>query len=442
LELYKSIIYGIVQGLTEWLPISSTAHLRVVPALLGWKDPGAAYTAVLQWGTLVAALIYFRADVVRILGAVVRGIWNNRPLESFDARMGWMIVMGTIPVAVLGLLFKKHIETTLRSLYVISAAAIGLALVLMLAEQMVVWRQRAGRPQKELGQLGWWDALVIGLFQAVALIPGASRSGVTITGGLFRNATRETAARFSFLLSLPAVFAAGVLELYKERHELLKTQDHVVNLIIATIIAGVVGYASIAWLIGYLKKHTTYIFIGYRVALGLLLMGLLLGDKIPAESEDEKEDSGGSTEVTSSIRPVGGAALELAAAARFDGADADRQPGAANDEAAEHVAEPVRSQVNPAEANGQHERAQHADREDPVSPAAQGQNQQVSEQAISDDRRHRVAAGETVRPLVNLGGGKGRAVAAEKVFEQLIQQFAAALGDRPHQGQQPPPLQQ
>jgi undecaprenyl-diphosphatase len=315
-NLYESIVLGIVQGLTEWLPISSTAHLRVVPVLLGWdKDPGAAYTAVLQWGTLVAALIYFRKDIANIVAGVLRGIWENRPLGNPEARMGWMIVLGTIPVAALGLLFKKHIETTLRSLYVIAAAAIGLALVLTLAEKLVVWRQKEGKPQKRLENLGWWDALVIGLWQAVALIPGASRSGVTITGGLFRNATRETAARFSFLLSLPAVFAAGVLELYKERHELLKTKEDIFNLIIATVIAGVVGYASIAWLIGYLKRHTTYVFISYRIIMGLLLLGLLLADRIPAQPVPDQEEASTS---------VGAPLPQRATAAHFDGGNAGR----------------------------------------------------------------------------------------------------------------------
>jgi undecaprenyl-diphosphatase len=332
-NLYESIVLGIVQGLTEWLPISSTAHLRVVPVLLGWeKEPGAAYTAVLQWGTLVAALIYFRKDVVHIVGGVLRGIWENRPLGNPEARMGWMIFLGTIPVAVLGLLFKHQIEEDWRRISVISAAAIGLALVLLVAERVAVRRQRANLPQKTLANLGWWDAWVVGLFQAVALIPGASRSGVTITGGLFRNMTRETAARFSFLLSLPAVFAAGVKELIDERKELLASHEDVLNLVVAIVISGLVGYASIAWLIGYLKKHTTYIFIGYRIGLGGLLIALLLAGKIPDQMPKKVKEPNEPTipSATSSLRSVGSPARERTAAARLDGGNANRQPSRAN----------------------------------------------------------------------------------------------------------------
>jgi len=276
----QAVIYGVVQGLTEYLPISSTAHLRIVPALFGWGDPGAAFTAVIQIGTLIAVLGYFSKDILRIERATIQGIVGGKPFETLDSRMGWMIAIGTAPVVVLGLLFKKNIETNLRSLYVIATAMIALALVLMLAEWTVRRRAQAGHKLKELADLGWLDAIVVGLSQAVALVPGSSRSGVTITGGLFLGMTRETAARFSFLLSLPSVFAAGMYEMIKHRHELLATRSDEMNLIAATVVSLVVGYASIAFLLGYLKKHTTYVFIVYRLLLGALLFVLLSTGKL------------------------------------------------------------------------------------------------------------------------------------------------------------------
>jgi undecaprenyl-diphosphatase len=280
-----SIILGIIQGLTEFLPISSTAHLRVIPALLDWDDPGAAFTAVIQWGTVFAVIIYFWRDIWRIARATLMELARGQFGQSPEGRLGWLIVLGTIPVVVVGLLLKKHIETTLRSLYVIAASAIVLALVLMVAEYWVRRRQRALQPEKELEQLTWRDALLVGLAQVLALIPGASRSGVTITAALFLGMSRSTAARFSFLLSLPAVFGAGVLELYTKRHELLGSQDQIVNLITCTVVSGLVGYASIAWLLAYLKTHSTYLFIIYRLALGLFLLVLLWGGQLKPEPE-------------------------------------------------------------------------------------------------------------------------------------------------------------
>jgi undecaprenyl-diphosphatase len=266
MTIWHAIVLGIIQGLTEFLPISSTAHLRIVPALLGWQDPGAAFTAVIQLGTLVAVLAYFARDVVGITRGTLTG----------QTRMGWMIAVGTLPVVVLGLLFKHHIESTLRSLYVVAVAMIGLALVLALAE----WVETRRNALRTMEQVGWLDAIVVGCAQAVALIPGSSRSGCTIAGGLFMGLNRETAARFSFLLSLPAVFAAGIFELIKARHELLSTQEHIHDLIVATVVSLIVGYASIAFLLGYLKKHTTWVFIWYRLWVGAALLALLLTGKL------------------------------------------------------------------------------------------------------------------------------------------------------------------
>jgi undecaprenyl-diphosphatase len=280
MTLFQALIIGIVQGLTEFLPISSTAHIRIVPELLGWTDPGAAFTAVIQWGTLVAALLYFRRDIVNLTRAFLSETFSRKFCTSYEGKMAWMIILGTIPIVVLGLTFKKQIETSLRSLYVISASMVLLAFVLLIAEWLVQWRERTLQKQKDFSELNWWDTLTVGFAQAIALIPGASRSGVTITGGLFVGMKRETAARYSFLLSLPAVFGAGVLELYKERHDLLASGSSTSNLVIATVVSGIVGYATIAFLLNYLKRHTTYLFIFYRFALGGLLLALLLAGRL------------------------------------------------------------------------------------------------------------------------------------------------------------------
>ncbi|MGE5313446.1 MAG: undecaprenyl-diphosphatase UppP [Acidobacteriota bacterium] len=282
MSIIQALIYGLIQGLTEFLPISSTAHIRIVPALLGWSDPGAAFTAVIQFGTLVAVLWYFAGDIWRIVRAVVDGLLKKNPLGTFDAKMGWMIAAGTVPVVVFGVLFKHQIETTLRSLYVIAGSMIGLGLLLLLAEVITQSRARSGSQGKPLEAVSWREALSVGFWQAVALIPGSSRSGVTITGGLLSGLTRETAARFSFLLSLPSVFAAGLFELVKERHALFSTEIGVGPVLIATVVSGVVGYASIAFLLGYLKRHTTYIFIAYRLLAGALLLLLLSSGALQA----------------------------------------------------------------------------------------------------------------------------------------------------------------
>ncbi len=275
MTLPEAALLGIVQGLTEFLPVSSSAHLRIIPALAGWADPGAAFTAIVQIGTLVAVLLYFRKDIFTIVRAVVEGVVKRHPLGSAEAKMGWMIVAGTIPIVVFGLLFKSEIETSLRSLYWVSSALIGLALILSLAERKIKVRLAKNLPMKSMKEIGWKEALLIGLAQSVALIPGSSRSGVTITGGLFLNLSREAAARFSFLLSLPSVFAAALLELYKTWGSITASPDGITNIMVATLIAGIVGYASIAFLLNYLKKHTTSIFIAYRLVAGAAILYLV-----------------------------------------------------------------------------------------------------------------------------------------------------------------------
>lgn len=282
MTLGQAVVHGIVQGLTEFLPISSIAHLKIVAQLLGWADPGPAFSAVIQLSVLASLWMYFNRDIARITRATISGLVRGHPLDSPDAKMGWMIAAGTVPIIILGLLFRHQVETSLRSLYVIAGAMIGLAVVLMLAEAVEIHRKRSGHKLKELSDLGWFDAIVVGLSQCAALIPGASRSGSTITGGLFLGMTRETAARFSFLLCIPAVTAAGVFELIKARHELLASQADAFNLFAGTAVSAMVGYLAIAFLLGYLRKHSTWVFIIYRLALGGLLLALLrLGKLTP-----------------------------------------------------------------------------------------------------------------------------------------------------------------
>ncbi|NUN69203.1 MAG: undecaprenyl-diphosphatase UppP [Bacteroidetes bacterium] len=281
MDIIQAIILGIIQGLTEFLPISSTGHLRIIPALLGWGDPGAAFTAVIQFGTLVAVLLYFRTDIVTITSAVIRGIAAKDLFQNRDATLGWMIAAGTVPIVIVGLLLKSQIETTFRSLYVIGVSLIALALVLMAAEWYTKRRAARGERLVTLEELSWKEVMTVGLWQCVALIPGSSRSGTTITGGLFAGMDRATAARFSFLLSLPSVLAAGVLELVKERELLLSSDIGLVNLLTATVVSGVVGYASIAFLLNYLKNHSTYLFIIYRIVAGTALLLALNAGLLP-----------------------------------------------------------------------------------------------------------------------------------------------------------------
>lgn len=275
MSLLEAIVLAVVQGLTEFIPISSTAHLRIVPALLGWDDPGAAFSAVIQIGTLAAVLTYFWRDILRIATAVLADLRRGRLATSHDAKLGWMIVVGTLPIVFFGLTFRDQIETTLRSLYIVSAALAGVALLLALAEWVVHRDRVRGRERRDVGQITWRDAIVVGLAQAVALVPGASRSGVTILGGLGCGLTREAAARFSFLLSIPSILGAGLFQLVEAREELLASNSQAVNLAAALVVSAVVGYATIPWLLGYLRNHSTMLFVVYRLVLAGVLLTLL-----------------------------------------------------------------------------------------------------------------------------------------------------------------------
>ncbi len=268
MSLVEAIVLGLVQGLTEFIPVSSTAHLEIVPVLLGWGDPGAAASAVIQFGTWIAALIYFAGDIVRLVGGFFRGLTTRRVLEDTDSREAWLVIIGTIPIVILGLLLKKHIESTFRGLWIITTMVIVVAILLWLAE-LYAKRQQL----RSFEQLNVTDAIAIGFGQCLALIPGSSRSGSTIMAALFRGVDRPTAARYSFLLSIPAVGAAGFLELFKERHHL--AQLGWTAIVVSVVISFITGYASIWFLIRYLKTHTTSIFIYYRLALGAVMIVLL-----------------------------------------------------------------------------------------------------------------------------------------------------------------------
>jgi len=292
MSILQAIILGIVQGLTEFIPISSTAHLVFAARLIGLYDGvGAvlkaeqttATIAVIQLGTLLAVVIYFARDIIGITRAFVRDhlalLRGKRRVDggvqlSREAWLGWLVILGSIPVAVVGLLFKHQIEGTFtKNLWVIAIMMIAVALLLTLAEAV-------GKKQRSMEQLGITDALAVGCSQVLALIPGSSRSGSTIMGGLFAGLTRETAARFSFLLSIPAIAASGLLEL-KEAVNKLPNGSYL-PLIIATIVSGVIGYASIWFLLRYLRTHSTGVFIVYRLVLGAVILVALIGGYISA----------------------------------------------------------------------------------------------------------------------------------------------------------------
>ncbi|HEX7297943.1 MAG TPA: undecaprenyl-diphosphate phosphatase [Solirubrobacteraceae bacterium] len=259
MDALQAIVLGIVQGLTEFLPISSTAHLRIVPAFFGWDDPGAAFTAVVQLGTMAAVLLYFRNELWAIGSAWVRSVLaRERAPADPDARLGWYIVLGTIPIAVLGFAFKDTIENEFRTLELIGGALMVFSVVMLRAEAV-------SRRDRELSGLTRRDGLIIGCAQALALVPGVSRSGATISAGLFLNFDRTTAARYSFLLSVPAVVLSGLFEL---RHLGEGGGASAGATVLATILAFVVGYLSIAFLLRYLVRHSIGVFAAYRVVLG------------------------------------------------------------------------------------------------------------------------------------------------------------------------------
>jgi len=267
-DLLQALVLGLVQGLTEFLPISSSAHLRIVPALAGWEDPGAAFTAVTQLGTETAVLLYFRVELWRIVTTWLRSL-RDRSLRSHpDARMGWYIIVATLPIGVLGLVFEEQIETGARNLTLVGISLIAFALVLYAAD-------RIGRRRRELHEISTRDGLIIGLAQSLALVPGVSRSGATMTAGLLLDLRRPAAARFAFLLAIPAVVLSGLFQLYGILSGEEGGDEPFAYVALATVVAFLVGYAAIAWLLRYLATHSLGLFVVYRIALGTLVLVLV-----------------------------------------------------------------------------------------------------------------------------------------------------------------------
>lgn len=289
MTLLQAILLGIVQGLTEFIPISSTAHLVLASRVMNLALTPEQLTssiAVIQLGTLVAVVVYFIGDIWSITRAFIHDHFvllkdgrrdkfnrtNSHARLSHEAWLGWLVIIGSLPVAVVGLAFKKQIEGTFtKNLWVIAIMMIVVALLLTIAEVV-------GKKRRRMQDLGMGDALAVGFAQCLALIPGSSRSGSTIMAGLFAGETRETAARFSFLLSMPAIAASGLLEMKEALHRL--PHDSLATLAVGTIVSGIVGYATIWFLLRYLRTHTTGVFIGYRLIVGAVILIMLLNGRI------------------------------------------------------------------------------------------------------------------------------------------------------------------
>ena len=272
-ELLQAVVLGTIQGLTEFLPISSSAHLRIFPEMFGWGDPGAAFTAVIQIGTELAVLIFFRKDIWRIGSAWLRSLVKPEYRGHLDARMGWFIIIGSLPIVILGVLLKDIIEQDFRNLWIIGTTLIVLGIVLGIAD-------RVGSTAKQIKQITLRDAILMGLAQAMALVPGVSRSGATLSMGRFLGYDREAATRYAFLLAIPAVVGAGIFELKEIPHG-----DNTYGwgpTIVATVVSFVVGYAAIAWLLRYVSTKSYTPFVLYRIALGSLTLALVAAGVLTA----------------------------------------------------------------------------------------------------------------------------------------------------------------
>lgn len=265
------VILGLVQGLTEFLPISSSAHLRVVGEFLpGGEDPGAAFTAITQLGTETAVVVYFWRDIVRIVKSWFGSLRGTVPRNDPDARMGWLVIIGSLPIGILGLVFHDAIETTLRGMWLTATMLIVFGVFLAIAD-------KTAKQQRELTHLTYKHGILYGLAQAMALIPGVSRSGGTITAGLLMGYTREAAARYAFLLAIPAVFASGLFQLVRNFDE--QGPYDLGQTALATIVAFVVGFVIIGWFLKFISTRSYMVFVWYRIALGVLIY-LLLGFNI------------------------------------------------------------------------------------------------------------------------------------------------------------------
>ncbi len=273
MDLLRSVFLGIVQGLTEFLPISSSAHLAIVPQLLGWEDPGAAYTAVVQIGTELAVVLYFWRDIWTIGSGWVRGVFNKSARTEPEWNMGWFIIIGSTPIVLLGIALEDLIDREFRNLWFIGSMLIIMGLVLGLAE-------RIGRKTSPISDLNFRHAIALGFAQALALVPGVSRSGATISMGLFLGYERQAATRYAFLLAIPAVVGAGIYKLKDIPGS--ENAYGTMPTIVGTVVSFVVGLAVIHWLLKYVSSHSYAPFVIYRVALGTLVLGLLSAGVITA----------------------------------------------------------------------------------------------------------------------------------------------------------------
>ena len=274
LSLLHAVVIGLVEGLTEFLPISSTAHMEIVPQLLSWGDPGTAFSAVIQLGPIVAIIIYFWADILRYVKGIFRTVTPfNIPKEDQDARLGWCTIMATLPILLLGKVLEKKIDSDFRSLTVIATSLIVFGFILALAESVA-------KRKKTLDDMNGAEAAIIGFAQCLALVPGASRSGVTMSAALFRGFDREAATRFSFLLSIPAITAAGVYKFIKEVLHSPDLKEMLLPYAVGTLVAGLSAYAVIHWFLGFVRRHNTNVFVIYRVILGIALLLLIRSGKL------------------------------------------------------------------------------------------------------------------------------------------------------------------
>jgi undecaprenyl-diphosphatase len=273
---WQVIVLSVVQGLTEFLPVSSSGHLAIVSRVFFSSDAGASFTAVSQLGTEAAVLVYFARDIWRILKAWFTGLFADQSHRDLDYWMGWYVIIGSIPICVLGLFFKDEIRSGVRNLWVIATAMVVFSAVIALAEYL-------GRQTRHIEQLNWRDALVVGIAQCLALIPGVSRSGSTISAGLFLGLDRELSARFGFLLAIPAVFASGLFSIPDAFHPVTSGMSATgPQLIVATVIAFVIGLCAVAWFLRFLVQHSMYWFVGYRVVAGITVLTLLAKGTVAA----------------------------------------------------------------------------------------------------------------------------------------------------------------
>jgi undecaprenyl-diphosphatase len=261
MNLIQAIILGLVQGVTEYIPVSSSAHLILVPWLLGWGDASFEFEVLVQWGTLVGVLIYFWRDLWDIVREVLLGLWRRQPLVAFEARLGWIIVLATLPAVVFGFLFKDKFEAAYSSPVAVAALLLVTAAMLAAAEYL-------GKRERELSHITWLDALVVGFWQVAALLPGISRSGATISGGMLRGLDRRSAARFSFLMSVPPMAGAGVLAI-KDLLDTGQVGAQLPAISVGFIVAAISGYACIRWLLGYLQRGRLYGFAAYCAVVGI-----------------------------------------------------------------------------------------------------------------------------------------------------------------------------